>query len=112
VEVVGVTSVQGTVVGLRSGALVDCRGDPQKEIRLVAQYIQERGLTWPIAFSREPVFNPACGIDGIPHVVIIAPDGTVRHHAAGLRLDDAIRRIDALLEEFHLPHSTASLSPQ
>lgn len=108
VEVIGVTSLQGAIIGLRSGGTVNCKGDPEKEKRLMAQYIEERGITWPVAISREPVFNPAYGIEGIPHVVIIAPDGTTRHRANGLRLDDAVGRVDALLEEFDLPRPAAA----
>jgi thiol-disulfide isomerase/thioredoxin len=108
VEVIGVTSLQGAIIGLRSGGTVNCKGDPEKEKRLMAQYIEERGITWPVAFSRESVFNPAYGIEGIPHVVIIAPDGTTRHRANGLRLDDAVARVDALLEEFDLPRPAAA----
>lgn len=111
VQVLGITSVQGAIFGLQAGGTVDCKGDPQKEMRLMAQFLQERGITWPVAFSRASVFNPDYGIEGIPHIVIIAPDGTVRHSASGFRLVDEIQRIEALLEEFQLPRPVARGNP-
>ena len=111
VEFVGVTSVQGSIVGLRSRATVDCKGDPEKEMRLMADYIKERAITWPVVFSREPVFNPDYGVRGIPTVVIIAPDGTVRHSSAGLSEVEVVKRIDSLLAEFHRPVPPADSSP-
>jgi len=81
---------------------VDCKGDPEKEMRLMTDYIAQHKITWPIVFSREPVWNPDYGISGIPTITLIAPDGTVRHSAPGFREADEINRIDALLDEFHL----------
>ena len=111
VEFVGVTSVQGSIVGLRSGHTVDCKGDPEKEMRLMADYIKERAMTWPVVFSREPVFNPDYGVRGIPTVVIIAPDGTVRHSSMGFSEAEEIKRIDSLLAEFNRPVPPAASSP-
>ncbi len=102
VEIVGVTSVQGAIFGLHAGPSIDCRGDPEKEMRLMAEYIKERGITWPVVFSREPVINPDYGLRGIPTVVIIAPDGTVRHKSEGVSEAEDIAQIDALLAEFRL----------
>lgn len=99
VEIVGVTSVQGNIVGL-GPKTVDCRGDPEKEMRLMTDYIQARQLTWPIVFSREPVFNPDYGVNGIPTAVIIAPDGTVRYKAAGYSGEKVVAAIDTVLAEF------------
>lgn len=103
VEIVGVTSLQGSIIGLRDQPRVDCRGEPEKEMRLMTEYVRERGMTWPVVFSRQPVFNPDYAIEGIPTLVLIAPDGTVRRRAAGFSLRDATKQIDALLREFGLP---------
>ena len=102
VEIIGVTSVQGAIIGLRSGT-VDCKGDPEKEMRLMAAYLKERAITWPVVFSREPVLNPDYGVQGLPNLTLIAPDGTVRYSAPGLRPADVRNRIDALLMEFRRP---------
>jgi thiol-disulfide isomerase/thioredoxin len=103
VEFVGVTSVRGMILGLRGQFVTDCKGDPEKEVRLMADYIKEREITWPIVFSREPVFNPDYGIDAIPTLVIIAPDGSVRQRRTGLSETEEIQWLDALLAEFHRP---------
>jgi thiol-disulfide isomerase/thioredoxin len=101
VEIVGLTSLQGTVSGLEAKA-IDCRGDPAKELRLMADYIKARNLTWPIVFSREPVLNPDYGVNGIPTTVVIAPDGTVRYKAVGYSGAKLVGAIDAILSEFKL----------
>jgi thiol-disulfide isomerase/thioredoxin len=111
VEFVSVTSVQGSILGLRSRAVTDCKGDPEKEMRLMADYIKERTITWPVVFSREPVFNPDYGVRGIPTVVIIAPDGTVRHTSTGFSEAEEIKQIDGLLTEFHRPGPATAAAP-
>ncbi len=103
VEVVGVTSIQGTVSGL-DGGKIDTSGDPAKEITLLGQFAKAKDMTWIVAVSEENVFNPAYGITGIPHLVIVAPDGTVRHtgmHPAD-PAEEKHAKIDALLKEFKL----------
>jgi len=107
VVIIGVTSVQGTMVNMRAGT-INCKGDPAKEHRLMTDYIAERGITWPIVFSREPVMNPDYGINGVPTMAIIAPDGTVRHCVPGLTPAKAEALIDAVLTEFKLPAPTAN----
>lgn len=103
VEWVGVTSLQGFISGVQGKSSVDCRGDPEKEKRLLAEYIKERALDWPMVMSEESVMNADYGITGIPTLVIIAPDGVVRHKDAGLDKAQTIRRIDELLVEFRRP---------
>jgi thiol-disulfide isomerase/thioredoxin len=103
VAFIGVTSVQGYVANL--GPRIDTKGDPAKEMALMTDFIKSMEMTWDVVFSAEPVFNPAYGIDGIPFVAIIAPDGTVRH--AGLHPGDPeadiTGKIEAILKEFQLP---------
>jgi len=100
VVVVGVTSLQGRVLGLPGGP-VDCRNDPAKEKSALADFIKAKDMTWTVVVSAEDVFNPAYGVTGIPHMAIIAPDGTVRHN--GLHpsspLAEKTALIDALLKE-------------
>ena len=83
VEIVGVTSV------LR---------DPS-EIERMPEFIAERDVTWPVAFSTRSVYDPEYGVRGIPHVVIIDTDGIVRHRRLhpGDPIEDKIEKIDALL---------------
>lgn len=103
VEIIGVTSIQGRVNGLEPG-VIDCRDDPAKEMRLMTDYIKAKDLTWKVVFSEENVFNPDYGVEGIPHMVIVAPDGKVRHVNLDPRdpLADKSAKIDALLKEFKL----------
>lgn len=103
VEIIGVTSIQGSIIGL-SSACINTTGNPDKEMSLMSDYIKAKAITWMIAFSKESVFNPDYGVFGIPSMVIIAPDGTVRHvdiHPANPEAE--LRgKIDALLQEFRL----------
>jgi len=103
VVVIGVTSLQGFVAGLEGGR-VDTKGNPEKEMALMNDFMKAKSMTWTVAFSQEEVFNPDYGVTGIPYVAIIAPDGTVRH--AGLHpgnpLAEKAEKIDAILKEFNL----------
>lgn len=104
VEVVGVTSLQGNIHGLEA-APINVRDDPDREHALMNDYIAKKDINWTIAFSRQEVFNPEYGITGIPHMAIVAPDGTLRHvglHPA-MPHDQKLAMIDALLKEFELP---------
>ena len=103
VTFLGVTSIQGFVANM--GPRIDTEGDPAKEMGLMADFMKAKDMTWDVVFSAEEVFNPAYGIEGIPFVAIIAPDGTVRH--AGLHpgdpASDIAGKVEALLKEFKLP---------
>ena len=104
VTFLGVTSLQGQVNGLEAKP-IDTSGDPARELALMPDFIKAKEMTWDVAFSEEKVFNPDYGIEGIPFVAIVAPDGTVRY--AGLNpLDpdaDIAGKVEALLREFKLP---------
>jgi thiol-disulfide isomerase/thioredoxin len=104
VVIVGVTSIQGRVVNLEP-APIDTKGDPQKEISLLPAFIKAKDMTWAVAVSDEQVFNPDYGIVGIPHMTIIAPDGTVRFNDLHPAMPEAMKteKIDGILKEFHLP---------
>lgn len=109
VEVVGVTSLQGRVHGLESTP-INTRDDAAKEYALMNDYIAKYDINWTIAFSTQEVFNPDYGITGIPHMAIVAPDGTLRHvglHPA-MPHDEKVSMIDAILAEFDLPAPTSS----
>jgi thiol-disulfide isomerase/thioredoxin len=108
VAVVGVTSVQGAVFNLTSKS-IDCRGDPEKEMRLTTDFMKAKAITWPVVFSREPVINPDYGMIGIPTLAVIAPDGTVRHINTGFAEAALTAQIDSLLREFD--RSTAAAAP-
>ena len=103
VEVVGVTSLQGRIANLEAQP-IDCQGDPAKETGLLPAFMKAKAMTWTVAVSQEPVFNPDYAIEGIPYMAIIAPDGTIRHtglHPA-IPLEEKVAKIDAILKEFSL----------
>lgn len=103
VVIVGVTSIQGRVANLEASP-IDTQGDPQKELSLIPAFIKAKDMTWSVAVSDEEVFNPDYGITGIPHMTIIAPDGTVRHNDLHPAMPESAKteKIDAILKEFHL----------
>lgn len=104
VVVLGVTSIQGSVIGL-GPERIDTKDNPSKEMALMTDYIKAKDITWPIAFSEEAVFNPDYAIRGIPHMAIVAPDGILRHSGLHPAMPHAekVEKIDALLREFKLP---------
>jgi thiol-disulfide isomerase/thioredoxin len=103
VEVVGVTSLQGRVMNLEAQP-IDCQGDPAKETGLMPAFMKAKDMTWTVALSEEPVFNPDYAIEGIPYMAIIAPDGTLRHTGLhpSVPLEEKVEKIDAILKEFGL----------
>ncbi|TVQ61008.1 MAG: TlpA family protein disulfide reductase [Phycisphaerales bacterium] len=108
VVVLGVTSLQGSHVG--PDERVDTTGNPDLEYALMSEYLPQREMTWPVVFTSQDVYNPDFGVTGIPHVAILAPDGTVRYN--GLHpmdpMEEKTAKIDALLEEFGLPSPAAN----
>ncbi len=109
VEIVGVTSLQGRVHNLEAQP-IDTRGDAAREHALMNDFIKAKNVTWTVAFSEQEVFNPDYGVTGIPHMAILAPDGTVRHTGLHPAMPDDEKHalIDALLKEFNLPTPPAS----
>jgi thiol-disulfide isomerase/thioredoxin len=104
VVVLGVTSLQGRVHGLESTP-INTRNDPAREKALMTDYIKAKDITWSVVFSEQEVFNPDYGVTGIPHMAIVAPDGTVRHTGLHPAMPHAekLEKIDALLKEFGKP---------
>jgi len=103
--VLGVTSLQGYVAGL-TPSRIDTKGDPQREFAVTLEFIEAKQMTWPVVFTDERVFNPRYSVLGIPHMAIIAPDGTVRHNGLhpGMPHADKLQMIDQILKEFGKPN--------
>lgn len=104
VVVLGVTSLQGRVHGVEPRP-IDTKGDAAKEYALTAEFMKLKEMTWPVAFSQQQVFNPDYVVRGIPHLAILAPDGTVRHNALNPHDPEAdvVGKVTAILKEFGLP---------
>ncbi|KXU36651.1 hypothetical protein AXK11_03730 [Cephaloticoccus primus] len=103
VTFLGVTSLQGAVHNLQRKP-IQTKNNPQRELSLMPEFMEKFDMTWDVVFSEEEVFNPDYGVEGIPHMVIIAPDGTLRYsglHPADPRAD-ITGKISALLKEFGL----------
>jgi thiol-disulfide isomerase/thioredoxin len=100
VEIVGVTSVQGNIIGLEP-PVIDTKGDEKKEFSLMKDYMKKKDINWPIVFSKQDVFNPDFGVNGIPHTSVIDPRGKVRFNGLHPSLNhaDLIKHIDSLLKE-------------
>jgi thiol-disulfide isomerase/thioredoxin len=104
VVVLGVTSLQGRVHGLEPKP-IDVKDNPAREYELTAEFMKKKDMTWPVAFSTQNVFNEDYGVRGIPHLAIIAPDGTVRHNGMNPHdpKADVVGKVTAILQEFKLP---------
>lgn len=104
VEVIGVTSLQGSTVFGGDRGRVQAE-TPEAEYEQMAEYIDAKDITWTVAFGEQEVFNPEYGVRGIPHVVIIDPDGVIQHR--GLHpsepLKDKVKKINAILKDFDMP---------
>jgi thiol-disulfide isomerase/thioredoxin len=96
-EIVGVTSLQGTVAHQKRDP-VDCDGDPAKEKAELLTFMKDMGVTWTVALTKEDVFNADFGIRGIPFVAILDQDGKVVKAGIHPESEDEIRKtIDELL---------------
>lgn len=104
VVILGVTSLQGRVHGIEPRP-IDVKDNPEKEYALTAEFMKKKDMTWPVVFSTENVFNPDYVVKGIPHLAIIAPDGTVRHNGMNPHDPEADveGKVTAILKEFNLP---------
>ncbi len=107
VVILGVTDLEGTP----NPALVDANGKPveasaESRFSLLKDWAKEKDVTWPLAVGATGVFNAEYGIRGIPHVVIIDPEGKVRYRGLHPATDPEKKHgyIDGLLQEFKLPH--------
>jgi thiol-disulfide isomerase/thioredoxin len=104
VTVLGVTSPQGNHYA-PDRKVTSTKDNPELEFELMAGYLPEMEITWPVVFSKQNVFNPDYGVRGIPHVAIIDTNGVVRYrglHPAG-SMDEKTSKIDGLLREAGLP---------
>lgn len=111
VRLVGVTSIQGAHYG--SEGKVDCEGDPERERSLMPSFMDEKDMTWTVVFAKENVFNPQYGVSGIPHMAILAPDGTVRFNTVRPGdMEGFTQKLDGLLKEFNLPAPSPYTKPE
>lgn len=101
VEVIGIVSLQGYHVDVKNNQTIRTNGKPELEMELMKTFMKDMGMTWRVAFTRQPVFNPDYGVGSIPHVVLIDPAGVVRYN--GIDSAEAPEKMDELLKEAGLP---------
>ena len=101
VEIVGVTSIMGYHVDSKNGKFISTDGKPEYEMDLMKGFMEDMGMTWRVAFSRQWVMNPDYGVLGIPHLTVLDADGKVRYN--GIELSDLPACIDRLLKEKGMP---------
>ncbi|WP_147678999.1 TlpA family protein disulfide reductase [Algibacter pacificus] len=105
VEIIGVTSLQGYHLDKENKKRIPAKDQPEIEYKGMLSFMKFLDMTWKVAFTTQPEFNPDFGVTGIPHVAIIDPKGMVRYnmlrpyHAPYLEAE----KIDKLLEEAGLP---------
>jgi thiol-disulfide isomerase/thioredoxin len=111
VEIVGVTSLQGATF-FEAGK--EEAETPADEHNAMPRFMEEKDITWTVAFSEQDVFNPEYGIRGIPHVVIIDPDGKITHRALhpASPLEKKTALIDPILEQFGFERPAAPVAKE
>lgn len=109
VVIVGVTSIQGSHTDPKAATKeeqrIDTKDDAAKEMALMPSFIKNWEMTWPVIFTKESCFNPDFGINGIPHVAIIDPEGKVRFNGLSPHgdLTPKTDKINDLLKKAGLP---------
>jgi thiol-disulfide isomerase/thioredoxin len=77
-EVVGITSLQRYYADEESG-VVEKDLSPEREIELTGGFIEQKGLFWPCAISKEHIFSSNYTVNSIPTFVLIDREGLVRY---------------------------------
>ena len=96
-KAVGVTSFQGYYRDIDTGEMEE-ELDEQREIEITGEYIEKRGMTWPIGIGDQSIFKKTYNILSIPTFVIIDREGNVRFvHSAIGQMKQKRRIIEKLL---------------
>ncbi|MFV0536211.1 MAG: redoxin domain-containing protein [Dysgonomonas sp.] len=66
------------------------------EVEQTKKAIEEDGMTWPQILDAKEIPTKLYGINGIPHIILIGPDGTIV--ARGLRGEAMKAKIDEVLK--------------
>jgi thiol-disulfide isomerase/thioredoxin len=109
VVILGVTDMPGTPrPQVTPGQPVEWKPEVQFPALEAWAKDEKHEMTWPIAVGTSNVFNPEYGIMGIPHVVILDPDGKVRYRGLHPAMEPEKKHeyIDGILKEFKLPAPT------
>jgi len=93
VTILGVTSLQGQVP--TATGWVSTEGDAHAEHEHMAGFMRDEGITWPVVFSDASVFDPRFEVHVLPHLTVVAPDGTIV--GSGVQQDELPGLIDQAL---------------
>ena len=66
------------------------------EVEQTKKAIEDDAMTWPQILDAKEIPTKLYGINGIPHIILIGPDGTIV--ARGLRGEDMKAKIDEVLK--------------
>lgn len=104
VAVLGVTTPQGRHHAA-DGKVTNTGSDREKEFALMAQFVKDKQMTWPVVFTDRSVWSEY-GVTGIPHMVIIDAEGVVRYRELHpmMKMSKKTEMINGLLEEAGLQH--------
>lgn len=100
VEILGVTSFQGTYRDIDTGEKEGSDAAPmsrEREIEVTGKFIEKQGVLWPCAFSKRSVFDPEYTVTGVPMVVILDREGRIQFIQHGPGCEPQKRRIIASL---------------
>lgn len=99
VVVLGVTAPQGRHHDAQ-GNVTFTGMDRQREFDLMAQYVKDKQMTWPVVFSERASWIEY-GVNSIPHLTVIDSKGVIRFDglSPNLPLDQKCQLIDGLLKE-------------
>ena len=108
VVILGVTSIQGRHIDRIYNKTINTKGNPEKEMELMKNFMKQQNMTWKVAFAKQGVYNPAYGVHGVPHIAIIDAEGKVRYNGINPNSDpyEEAEKIDALLKEAGLKYPT------
>lgn len=106
VEIVGVTSLQGYHVDMKSHKTIHTDGNPELEMELMNKLMKDMNINWEVVFSKQPVFNMEYGVFAIPHVVLVDAEGIVRYSSID-PFESSVKKaekINGLLKSSGLPY--------
>lgn len=105
VEILGIVSLQGYHVDVKNNKTIRTDGKPELEMELMKTFMKDMGMTWRVAFTKQPVFNTDYGVGSIPHLVLIDPEGNVRYNKLDpfSSLEEKTDKINSLLKVAALP---------
>ena len=104
VRLVGAAQLQGHHYP-SEGEPIDTSGNPELEFALMADFIEERDVRWPVLIIPRGYLFEQIGQRGIPSGLIVDPKGIVRAETPSIRHRYHVlcEEVDRLLRQAGLP---------